>query len=260
MNSKPNIRDICESFVQHWDSDLACVERVSSFAANCTDGSLQHACDMIHELSKCDLDQAWRHWAQSLEHSKLTVNHQTILDLFPQLPTALDYEEMRCAQCRTPDKLLELVHCEAQARSRWGDAIGPLYYREKYGAEIEPSEVKTRTLTIKFAPQLGRSRPDIITPLRGTIHVGRSSQPTQCIGACEDATGISLVIAEPHERQISRTQLRIQLLTPNYALIFNSATTESHFGTRVDQLPAGQFRLVSFPFMVKLPGVKLIAS
>ena len=270
MNSPPTIQDICASFTHQWDGDLACVDRVSSFVTNCIAHGAPHACDMIHELSMCDLKQAWSHWAQALESATLAINYPAMLDHFSRLPTALDYEELRCSKCRTQDKLLELVRCEAEARSKWGDAIGPLYYREKYGVELTPIEVKSRTLTIKFAPQLGRSRPDISVPLCGIVQIGRSARPGQGIGAYELATGTSVVIAEPHERQISRTQLRIQLLTPNYSMICNQAilnqaiqtqaSSESCSEPRAEQLPAGQFRLVSFPFMVKLPGVKLIAS
>lgn len=260
-NTSPNHEDLASAFLESWQPEVEPLKRIANYLAGQGVGSLAGApCDWLAMLAERDLVQAWRHWHSSIVQGGRILSPVQLLQKFEAIPTAATYQALRCLRCESSDFWNQLVHSEAAARSEFGDARGDIYFKEKYGVVTASSNDKPRRLRVKFEDRSRTTIRDFDVPLRGVLNVGRQPTDEATIGWSEDASETRVVIATAQERAFSRHQLMIRLLTPDHVLISNCGTGAMPPDSLTKALPPGNSQLVTFPFMITLPGRKLVGS
>ncbi len=243
---------ICNEWEERWSLEEAGPISLAFFLAE----QRAHFSDrgpLVRRLVKYDIERHWSCWCDQIANMDLEA---------PAGPVLLALTEISRfdAYCSLIDDINDLINFQAEiaahefrCRQLYGDAISMLFYKEKYGLELEDfSQCQFRKVRIDF----GRSRRASSSfPLRGFNRFGRqrSVDPSDC-GVEELPSGNRVIVAGRSEDTVSREHFTVQLLTQTAAVICNHSEINTLRVLTRDELSFGQSILVFFPFAVRLPG------
>jgi len=227
------------------------LQSVGVCAANCS--------PLLCELIQIDAQYSWMAWEKLLSRNFDQLNVKDVLDQFEKLPRFESYLPLVIDSADASQILPALAEREAKDRDEWGDAIGCVYFALKHGLQIPANR--------QHAPNLLRCDLDGSTHghssagfrLRGRTLVGRQRSTDNEESFCEQLMdGNRIVVANRFEAKISREQLAVQLLTPAHAAITNLSAINPVVLAAGDVIAPGESMLVKFPFVVRLPGRRLL--
>lgn len=257
--TEDQIDNICERFELHWDLENSGPVYLCQFMES---NGLQRPYDrrLLIALITVDIERNWLSWDEYVNRQSNTEVLGSLLERFHALPTLQRYKQaLEITSTNDPD-WLDLILSEAIARAHWGDAIGPAYFRHHFDTDVPDNACCPRhRLRVYSVCSMDSLEPTIEVPLRGLVRIGRQ-RSTDCLGVGweELPEGNRVIVADKFERTISREQLTVQILNPQLAVIHNCSSSPTMGGLSDSALESGQSRLVSFPFIVKLPGRKLV--
>lgn len=267
--SEQAMDDLCEAFEEQWTRDNSGPDGLEVFlkAQKCTE---PFAPELLATLIIVDIERSWLSWHNLLKQQAAIpadrLSIEAILESFANLPTLGSYDELTRIDLFDKDLKSEIVQHEARARNRWGDAVGPEYYRTHYGVEtgvatgiatgigsscplryvyIADSEITSEAACVRF-------------PLRGLNRLGRQRSFDSSPLVCEQlAEGNRITIADDLNAHISRNQLTVQLLSPECVVITNTGRQHSVFSRNMDDYPPGVPVLRNLPVDLKLAQCRL---
>lgn len=257
--TEDEIDSICEKFELHWSEQQAGPSGLCQFMDS-NNIKRPYDCGLLVALATVDIERNWLHWDKYLNDHSDAESLERLLVRFRSLPTLQLYMDVFDPACKKDAAWTDLILSEAISRAHWGDAIGPAYYLHCFGTEIPANaSIPRHRLRIHCIGSMNDHEPMLEVPLRGLVRIGRQRSKDQSgIGWEELPEGNRVIVADKFERTISREQLTIQILSPQLAVIHNCSSTRTMGGLSDSALESGQSRLVSFPFIIKLPGRKLV--
>ncbi len=251
------IDEIVGRFRQSWMHEHAGAKGVERFVSQLS-LDVSSANDLLVALACCDLEQSWQLWC---DHCAMKVQNEAtadeVLERWHDLPHFTSYESVFADERAAALAAAQLAQCESACRDRWGDAIGPLYFRHYFRIETEEWMRRTRRhLRCEFETNAEYSQ--VLFPLRGFCEIGRQrSTDKDAYFFQPQPDGNRVVIANRYEAEISRQQLSLQLVSPDVAVITNLSRINAVRVLPSRILKPGDRMAIAFPFTMVLPGRRL---
>ncbi len=258
---------LCDRFESIWNFETSGAASIRQFLETCAGGLLPDSDELsrlVSELVQIDIERWWMSWQQKVESSVAQATPAEILELFNQRATLENYLELLPHAPSNTAFWQKLAECEVNARDRWGDKISGAYFKHRFGVTLlaglgertlssYPSNPKIFAIRdgVHRASENSASR----LPVCGLTLFGRQ-QPFDAADwmVQELAHGNRIVIAGREESTISREQLSLQLLTPDFAILTNLSKVNPFIILPNRILATGQSVFVRFPTAVKLTG------
>ncbi len=205
----------------------------------------------IFELSKIALELSWMRWPERLNCFAEKLSPEDVFQKLRNLPTAQDFFPLFTNDVRA--RVDALAESEFRLRSTYGDCIPAEHYAATYSTTIcTPMTRNLRRVTSDF-----RSA-SLNATLHGLCLFGRqrSTDPDD-LQVEKRPEGRRIIIAPRRENRVSRNQMSLQLLSPDFAILQNTSTTNKLALEHREMLDLGEKRLVRFPFVITLPHQRL---
>jgi hypothetical protein len=213
---------------------------------------------IVSELIEVDLQLSWMQWDKHLANRPESISADEVAAEFARIPRLEDYAFLVGSPPANTEPWRTIAKCEMEARYAWGDAIGPVWYMSQFGIQLkaddyfEPSFVHCKS----EGSDIASSSPRFL--LRGRTIIGRQRSRDQCSCFSEELpTGNRIVVASHRDPKISREQLAVQLLNPQYALVTNLSNLNPVMLVSFGLLEPRQSQVVKFDFSIRLPGRRL---
>lgn len=217
--------------------------------------------DNALELAKVALERSWMKWPERLEQQAESCTPERIMEHFQALPRSSDFLSLDLfAEIKERPKQ-ELVASEYRLRAIFGDNLHIDAYKEKYGLSLDPIKAKLTPMVKNGSSEFLAKR--II--LHGQCEFGRqrSFEPDH-IDLHLSSTGCRVIVAPRNDVRVSRRQLNVQVLNPEYAFVHNTSNINglgikrSRFGDTVmhdetEMLAPNESKVFRFPFSILVP-------
>jgi hypothetical protein len=256
--SHPSIDLICERFEEFRSSSVSGPLCIQGFLDECAI-DLTSFSGLLPELIQIDIQLGWMRWSKQLADLVTQTNAAEIRNMFQRIPRLHDYAPLFEKSVLTnPQDWITIARNEMESRNSWGDAIGPIYYREKCSIELSRDSMYHPNLMTCYSDDSsdGRSAPRF--ELRGKTIIGRQrSTDPQSLFCNEFAEGNRIVIADRQDALVGREQLSVELLSPSFAIVSNLSSKNAVLVDHVGQLGPGNCLVLPFGFTIRLPGKRL---
>ena len=206
--------------------------------------------ELLFELCRSAIEISWMRWPARLSQSISNAGVEEILERFNNLPRASDFFSLFTEEAFA--EKAELTACEFQSRSAFGDHIPAEQYAGEYA-------------DIRSTPPLGDPR--LVTGgsfhLRSNLHGfctfgrQRSSDPDERVYE-KKTWGRRIIVAPRSENRVSRNQMTLQLLSPDFAILHNVSQTNDLFVSPDIRIALGEKKIMKFPFEINLPHQTLL--
>ena len=250
------IEILCETFLRSWEtrSGISGINRFLSDHAEVNDSDRR----LLLSLIQIDLEGFWSKWARFAEKQLREPKPiETLQDHWKAMPRFQHYAALFDSPEEAARYWRDMANFESYCRDRWGDAVGPSYYKHYFSVATDDYHRRTRRhLRCEFESNEDFSQ--MLFPLRGTSEVGRQRSKDQDAYFCEiNPDGNRIVVAGRQEAEVSREQLSVQLLTPEVTILTNRSGVNSIRVAPDMLLAPGERTLSTFPFTVQVPGRRL---
>ena len=206
------IKQICDELESHWSFDTSGPIVMTRYLE--THGNLfNNDTDAFGWIIKRDMRCTWSWWHDLVAKYSPDDKVESILNILSQITRFDGYVSLMNHLGDTQPMKLDLAQHEVICRQQFGDAIGPIFYKNEYGLKVSnPEKLESRKVYIDLGKTRQAGSP---FPLRGISHFGRqrSRDPSDCFVE-ELAVGNRMVVANRKEVTISREHFSVQLLTP----------------------------------------------
>ncbi len=251
-----DIDGLCEAYESTWTAQRCGKVRVLEFLAEHQRDPSQDIA-LLSSIVSVDIERAWLHWRQRLKLAAPQEAKQLLSDL-QMLPTLADYKSW--IECHGCDKWAETAQSECEARNAWGDAIGVQHYQHEYGIQVKSIEHPQRRY-VELKTEHDAKDCSMRFPVQGSMILGRQTSADQGPYVLhEEQLKRRLTIANRLEDRVSRQQLELQLLSPEYAILTNRGRANSVYTGGGYALPAGEPVLLQFPFRLIVAHAELLFS
>lgn len=260
---KAVIDRLCESYEEFrspTNSGPKYIESFLSYLPHGLDRDQANDPSLLSELIQIDMQLNWMRWERNLrtlvDQSDASIVRKQMAAI-PRLPdyTCLINQE---SSSDSIEAITATAQCEMEARDRWGDAVGPVFYKAKYGLEVSskwPHENVVMTCRKKGA---GLQSEFPTFTIRGTTNIGRRrSQDAEEFSQNELAEGNRIDIAHRFQDLISREQLTVELLSPKYTIVTNRSALNPVLVANGADLAPGQTTILALNYILKLPHLRL---
>lgn len=203
----------------------------------------------VFELSKVALELSWMRWPERLVQLSSKLDPDDLFEKFASVPRAHDFFALLKTKRAPPSYCRELVESEFRLRSMYGDNMSTEYFAREYGTIVTSRRNdKTRSVTSDFR------MPYLKAELHGRCAFGRqrSADPDD-LQVEERPDGRRIIIAPRRENRVSRNQMTLQLLSPEFAILQNTSATNKLVIAPHEMLGLGEKKLIRFPFVIILP-------
>lgn len=213
------------------------------------------------ELAKVALERSWMKWPERLEQQAESCTPEQIMQRFQALPRSSDFLSLDLFGEISDRPKLELVSSEYRLRAIFGDNLHIDAYRKKYGVSLDPIKVKLTPIVKNGASEFLTSG----IALHGQCEFGRqrSFEPDH-MDLHLSSAGRRVIVAPRHDARVSRRQLNVHVLNPEYAFVHNTSNINglgikrSRFGDagmhdEAGMLAPNESKVFRFPFSVLVP-------
>lgn len=204
--------------------------------------------DLAFELSKIALELSWMRWPDRLGSFAEKLSPDDIFLKFQGLPKASDFFHLIQYNSTSP-RNDALAESEFRLRSTYGDSMPEEHYVATYATTICTTSFRNPKRVISDF----RS-PTLDTTLHGFCAFGRqrSADPDD-LHIEKRPDGRRIIIAPRRENRVSRNQMTLQLLSPEFAILQNTSATNKLVIAPHEMLGLGEKKLIRFPFVIILP-------
>lgn len=260
---KAVIDRLCESYEEFRSPTNNGPKSIENFLSRLHHGSEREQANdpsLLSELIQIDMQLNWMQWERNLgtlvEQSQATIIRQQMAAI-PRLPdyTCLIDQE---SNPRFMDAIIATAHCEMEARDRWGDAVGPIFYKAKYAIDLSPNSRHEHVSMTCRKKGAGLQSEFPTFTIRGITSIGRRrSHDAEEFSQTELAEGNRIDIAHRSDDLISREQLTVELLSPKYTIVTNRSALNPVLVANAADLAPGQTTILAFNYILKLPRLRL---
>lgn len=214
---------------------------------------------LLSELVQIDMQLNWMQWEKNLGElveQGDPANVRQRMASIPRLPHYTRLVKQPFSPCFL-NAINATAQCEMEARDRWGDAVGPNFYKVSYGLELSPN-LRHENVAMACRKKGAGLRECATFTIRGTTNIGRhrshdAEEPSQR----ELPEGNRIDIVPQVDDLISREQLLVELLSRKYAIVTNRSTLNPVFVAGAADLAPGDTTILPFNFILKLPRMRL---
>ena len=192
----------------------------------------------------------WHQWGKFIELATDDRPAQYFIETLNRIPRLNDYLDAFNLSPKFLKQQHGLVEQEYYYRNHYGDGVAAEYYEIKYGIQVTPIPSITK---LKFQPNANQPSPqshqfDFV----GEISIGRQRrgepQPTYLTSSNLHQR---LIIARRDENLVSRYQMMLQRLSPNFVAITNTSE-QLPLRCQSRQIPPGEQRLIKLPAVISI--------
>lgn len=238
--------ELCEEYEAKWKRfDSGLPSRLRNFLAPWELARTQLSA-AVPALAEIDVERDWIWWRKWL---KREADRRTVAELLVEFArnTRLVHFHAAAKDLGVPESALANSHVvELRARSIWGDSP----HRNEYSTT--PRNMTSPPLPRHHAtiqPTNGSFTKSY--PLHGLTEFGRQrSQESSAEGAIFGPTINRIVLSGKENARYSRTQFRVQILSPEYAVVSNESLAHPLHFADGKQLLHQHSSTVRFPFQI----------
>jgi len=192
----------------------------------------------------------WHQWGKFIELATDDRPAQYFIDSLSRIPRLNDYLDAFNLSPKFLKHHHGLVEQEYYYRNHYGDGVAAEYYEIKYGIQVPPIPSITK---LKFHPNANQPSPQYHQfDFVGEISIGRQRrgepQPTYLTSSNLHQR---LIIARRDENLVSRYQMMLQRLSPNFVAVTNTSE-QLPLRCQSRQIPPGEQRLVKLPAVISI--------
>lgn len=243
------LEELCDEYETGWERDAdRPINRVKAFLDS-QSFPLEEGPIVLQALAEIDIERDWIWWRKWLARDGKVRDLECIRQVLAQNATCKSLAQEAKSlgwELLDPDRLALL---ELKCRIALGDAPDPDWMDHRPSSEI----------ATKFPRQLSASMSEpsrsFQGPLCGRMEFGRQrSTEREEWGLIRGTDLHRFVLASRTVDTYSRRHFKIEVLSPDFAIVTNLSTKNGLYFAEGPPLECGLERLMAFPFSILLPG------
>ncbi len=256
-----NLDELLDRFEFQWEFELSGAEGIRAFISAIgidlpekpLPSETPQLISFISDLVEIDMDRWWMYWNKSLQKLvKENTSAAEICKLFSRHASLEKYLGLLPAYSDAREVWQNLIDFEIQTRARSGDQIGTCYLSNRLDIERSVFDVPSN-VELCLDRRDRHREPMFLFPLRGCTLVGRQRSFDDSPCFFQELPEVNrIVIAGRAEAEVSREQLTVQLLSPEYAVISNVSQTNPIAIGSVRRLAPTESTVVPLPVSISV--------